>query len=213
MRWVFRIPRKQVRAEEQQLVERWAVCAREVWVPKVPYRPITFRLPLIGYQPAAAVGSQLLESGLQWLWCCWEKEYLPWQYPLKLLTQETLSEFVEDSERQDIDEFLYFFDAYGWVPEAQVENSHRFLAEELMRFWGGEPTSLQVVLQRLDDEPEECTYVSLPQSLEQQDVRVPQLLQAWGVDERFSGFRVFRGESEVLKDTIHLYQGWIKRIV
>jgi len=209
MRWVFRIPGRQARSEEQQSVDRRAVCAREVWTPKAPYRPITIRLPLVGYQPAAAIGSQLLESGLQWFWCCWDKEHLPWHYPIKLLTTETLPEFVEDLERQDPDEFLYFLEAYGWVPEATVESSHLHLAQELILFWEGVPTSLQVVLQRLDDEPEECTYVSLPQRRGMWNEQVSRLLGQWGVDESFSGFRNFRGESDVLKGTVRLYQRWL----
>lgn len=210
MLWLSRlVTRRQAEPAEQQSVERGVVCAREVWMPKAPHRPMTMRLPLIGYQPATAIGNQLLESGLQWFWCSWWKEHWPWQYPIKPLDAATLSEFVADSERQDADEFLYFLDIYGWVPEATVESSHLFLAQELIRFWEGAPTSLQMVLQRLDDEPEECTYVSLPQQRERWDERVHRLLGQWGIDEPFSGFRIFRGELDVLRYTIRLYRRWI----
>ena len=185
------------------------LCTRELWVPRRTYRPLTLRLPLIGYVSGEVIGNQLLNSGLQWFWCCFWKARSPWDYPLKRLTPQTLSEFAEDCVREDVDEFLYLLDVYGWVPEGVVEENHLFLAQELSRFWEGGSTGLQVVMQRLDDEPEECTYVSLPQSGEQRDERVSRLLREWEIDEQFSGFRVFRRELYVLKYSVLHYRDLI----
>jgi len=185
--------------------ERAFICKGEVWLPRLARRPLTFRLPLIGYHPTEVIANQLLASGLQWLWCCWWKEHEPWEYPLKLLRKETVSEFVVDALREE-DMFLYFLDLYGWSPEIAVESDHQFAALHLSRFYEGRESALQMVIQRLDDEPAECTYISVPRSMLSEDISVQRLLGEWGIGERLSGFAVRRGESDVLRLAVRHYK-------
>lgn len=78
----------------------------------------------------------------------------------------------------------------------------------MVRFYEGERSPLQMVLQRLDDEPEECTYVSVSRDWGQ-EARVRQLLEWWGVDEQFMDLRVFHREHGVLRDLVLLYRRWL----
>ncbi|GIV87047.1 MAG: hypothetical protein KatS3mg054_1076 [Chloroflexus sp.] len=187
--------------------DRAFVCSREVWMPKSANRPITLRLPLIGYCPPEQVGRQLLQSGLQWFWCCWWKERYPWDYSVQLLTEASLPTFIADAEREE-DMFLYFLDIYGFLPDVEVSLDHAFIGTQMLRFYERSSSALQVMLERLDDEPEECTYVSVSRDWNRV-VPVRQLLGAWGIDEQFSGFRVVRGEHWVLTGTVDLYRRWL----
>jgi hypothetical protein len=187
----------------REFPDRSFVCSREVWMPKSANRPLTIRLPLIGYQPTEQIGRQLLQSGLQWFWCCWWKEDHPWDYPIQPLTEATLPAFLADAEREE-DMFLYCLELYGFLPDEEVSCDHAFIGNQIVKFYEGGSSALKVLLERLDDEPEECTYVSLSCDWIQV-VQVRQLLGVWGVDEQFSGFRVFRGEHWVLTGTVNLY--------
>jgi hypothetical protein len=163
---------------QQGYPDRWISCPREVWFPKSANRPLTLRLPLIGYN-TEQVGNQLLQSELQWFWCCWWKEHYPWDHPIKLLAEATLSEFIADAEREE-DMFLYFLEGYGFLPSVEMHLNHFFIGNQLVRFYEVDFSPLQIVLQRLDDEPEECTYVSVSRDWGR-EARVRQLLEWWGV--------------------------------
>mgnify|MGYP000209305961 CR=1 FL=1 len=204
MRGWFRFWRS--KGAQQEYPDQWISCPREVWIPKSANRPLTLRLPLIGYN-TEQVGNQLLQSELQWFWCCWWKEHHPWDHPIKLLAEATLSEFIADAEREE-DMFLYFLEGYGFLPGVESPSSHVFIGNQLVRFYEGEHSLLQMVLQRLDDEPEECTYVSVSRDWGQ-EARVRQLLEWWGVDEQFMDLRVFHREHGVLRDLVLLYRRWL----
>jgi len=191
---------------QQGYPDRWISCPREVWIPKSANRPLTLRLPLIGYN-TEQVGNQLLQSELQWFWCCWWKEHYPWDHPIKLLAEATLSEFIADAEREE-DMFLYFLEGYGFLPSVEMHLNHFFIGNQLVRFYEVDFSPLQIVLQRLDDEPEECTYVSVSRDWGR-EARVRQLLEWWGVDEQFMDLRVFHTEHGVLRDLVLLYRRWL----
>jgi len=191
---------------QQEYPDRWISCPREVWIPKSANRPLTLRLPLIGYN-TEQVGNQLLQSELQWFWCCWWKEHHPWDHPIKLLAEATLSEFIADAEREE-DMFLYFLEGYGFLPSVEMHLNHFFIGNQLVRFYEVDFSPLQIVLQRLDDEPEECTYVSVSRDWGR-EARVRQLLEWWGVDEQFMDLRVFHREHGVLRDLVLLYRRWL----
>lgn len=179
-------------------------CKRLVYLPKESRRPITLRLPLIGYQPAEELAKQLLGSGLRWWWCCWWKEHFPWDYPLQELSDRTKERFSADFRREE-DMFLYFLDLYGFSPEVRQEVSHSFLAHQLMAFYEEQPTFLQVYLTRLDDEPEECTYISVCQQRQRSD-EVLSLFNAWGIEADLHSFSVVKGEWSELKSLVGLYR-------
>jgi len=181
---------------QQGYPDRWISCPREVWIPKSANRPLTLRLPLIGYN-TEQVGNQLLQSELQWFWCCWWKEHYPWDHPIKLLAEATLSEFIADAEREE-----------DMLPSVEMHLNHFFIGNQLVRFYEVDFSPLQIVLQRLDDEPEECTYVSVSRDWGR-EARVRQLLEWWGVDEQFMDLRVFHREHGVLRDLVLLYRRWL----
>ena len=204
MRGWFRFWRS--KGTQQEYLDRWISCPREVWIPKSTNHPLTLRLSLIGYN-TEQVGRQLLQSELQWVWCCWWKEHHPWSYPIKLLREATVSEFIADAEREE-DMFLYFLEAYGFLPSVEIHLNHFFIGNQLVRFYEGDFSPLQIVLQRLDDEPEECTYVSVSRDWGR-EARVRQLLEWWGVDDQFGDLRVFHTEHGVLRDHVFLYRRWL----
>ncbi len=179
-------------------------CKRQAYLPRESRRPITLRLPLIGYQPAEELAKQLLESGLRWWWCCWWKEHFPWDYPLQELDDRNMERFRADLRREE-DLFLYFLDLYGFSPEVRQEVDHSFLAHQLAAFYEGQPTFLQIYLARLDDEPGECTYISVHQERQCSD-EVRALFNAWGIEADLRGFWVVKGEWSDLKGLVGLYR-------
>lgn len=184
-------------------------CTRQAYIPKEARRPITLRLPLIGYQPVEDLARQLLESGFSWWWCCWWKENLPWDYPLQRLTNRSIEQLAADFCRE-ADMFLYFVDLYGFLPEVGEEIDHHFLASQLIAFYEGEPTFLQIYLARLDDEPEECTYINMPRERRWSD-ELRLLLKMWDIEADFRQFSVVKGEWRDLKGMVSLYRRLLER--